>query len=99
MTEDVRFQGTPSSAVRTGALEGLVAWTVYWSIRNIFLHVIPRIGVASYEYMPPSAGFAALLLVIYVAAGLTRRIRSASRQVPGGLNVPGCPGTRRPFGR
>jgi arylsulfatase A-like enzyme len=70
MIQNVLLKDNLHSAIRSGALEGVVAWTVYWSFETFLLHVVPRIGVASYEYMPPSAAFAALLLIIYVVIGL-----------------------------
>jgi arylsulfatase A-like enzyme len=55
---------------RRGALEGLFAWIVYWSVESFLLHILPRLNAPAYLYMPPSAAFTALLLAIYASAGL-----------------------------
>ena len=52
-----------------GAIEGLLAWTAYWSVESFLLHVLPRLSEPAYLYMPPYAGFTAMLLGLYAAAG------------------------------
>jgi arylsulfatase A-like enzyme len=55
---------------RRGAAEGLLAWVAYWSVESFLLHLLPWFGEPAYLYTPPHAGFTALLLGLYAAAGL-----------------------------
>lgn len=63
--------GAPKvNLVRSGAIQGLLAWIAYWLIESFFLHVLPWLKAPSYQYMPSHAGFTAVLLGIYSIAGL-----------------------------
>src|SRR5580698_3365894 len=56
--------------VRSGAVQGLLAWIAYWLVESFVLHILPWLTHPSEEYMPAHAGFTALLLGIYAAVGL-----------------------------
>jgi len=63
--------GVPkANLVRSGAIQGLMAWIAYWLVESFFLHILPWIQEPSYQYMPSHAGFTAILLGIYSIAGL-----------------------------
>ncbi len=55
---------------RQGAVEGLLAWMVYWSVESFLLHILPWLSEPSYLYMPPDAAFTAMLLGVYAVVGL-----------------------------
>ena len=57
-------------SARSGAIQGLMIWTVYWLIESFFLHIRPWLNQPSEDYMPSHAGFTAILLGIYAVAGL-----------------------------
>src|SRR5579884_2503957 len=54
---------------RRGALEGLIAWMIYWAAESFLMHILPRLSEPATSYMPPPASFTAVLLAIYMAVG------------------------------
>jgi arylsulfatase A-like enzyme len=58
------------TSARSGAIQGLMIWTVYWLIESFLLHIRPWLTGASEEYMPSHAGFTAIMLGIYALTGL-----------------------------
>lgn len=58
-----------TNVVSRGAIEGLLAGVAYWSVESFLLHVLPWLTEPNALYMPPHAGFTAILLLIYAAVG------------------------------
>lgn len=61
---------TRADLVKRGAMEGVLAGTAYWSVESFLLHILPWLTEPGVLYAPPDAGFTAVLLFVYAAAGL-----------------------------
>src|SRR5690348_15150880 len=70
MDHNVHQPATMWNFACQGAAEGALVWMVYWWVEAFLLHIVPWFREPIYQYVPPNAGFSAVLLILYIAAGL-----------------------------
>ncbi len=55
---------------RSGAIQGLLCMMAYWVVESYFLYILPWLREPGYQYTPMHTGFTAIVLGVYLVAGL-----------------------------
>src|SRR5580693_720416 len=55
---------------RSGAIQGLLCMMAYWIVESYFLYILPWLREPGYQYTSMHTGFTAIVLAVYIGAGL-----------------------------